>query len=257
MKLASALAMLACLYPCSVWAQQPEGIDRRPTITVDGEAAVQVQPNQIVVSLGVETRDADMHAAQQANTDAIKKVLAAIRAMGVSERDIQTDTISLSVERRYRADLGREEAMGYLARNALAVTLAEAGRTTELVARALQAGANAIYGIQYRTTELRKYRDQARELALKAAKEKAEAMAGVLGQSIGDPLRISENERNLLTAYYSSGRSDPSTTNVIQMVEGGSSETGEALALGKLSIRAKVNVVFEMKQAPAPQKLAK
>ena len=51
MKCAIAFAILTFLYPCAILAQQPEGIDSRHTITVDGDATIQVQPNQIVVSL--------------------------------------------------------------------------------------------------------------------------------------------------------------------------------------------------------------
>jgi hypothetical protein len=42
-----------------------------------------------------------------------------------------------------------------------------------------------VQGIQFRTSELREFRDQARALATGAAREKAEAMAAELGMEIG------------------------------------------------------------------------
>ncbi len=63
----------------------------------------------------------------------------------------------------------------------------------ELVTKVLQAGVNYVHGIDFQTTEFKKYREQARNLALRAAKEKAEMMAGVLGQSAGAPIQINED----------------------------------------------------------------
>ena len=40
---------------------------------------------------------------------------------------------------------------------------------------AIEAGANKVQGLEFLTTELRKYRDQARSMAIKAAQEKAAA----------------------------------------------------------------------------------
>ena len=57
----------------------------------------------------------------------------------------------------------------------------------------LAAGVTNIHGIDFQTTEIKKYREQARELALKAAKEKAEKMAAVLGTIDRRPLQISES----------------------------------------------------------------
>jgi uncharacterized protein len=181
MRVAIMFAILVLASPCSSMAQQTEIVDSHPTITVDGEAAINVKPDQIVISLGIETRDLEITAAKQKNNEILKKALTEIRGMGIPEREIQTDHISISVERRYRNDLARDELFGYLVQNSLLVTLNEANKVEELILKALQAGVNTIHGINFQTTELRKYRDQARELALKAAREKAEAMAAVLG----------------------------------------------------------------------------
>ena len=65
-------------------------------------------------------------------------------------------------------------------------------------------GVNYIHGIDFQTTEFKKYREQARELALKAAKEKADKMAAVLGQSVGAPIQINESYSGSPWWYWSS-----------------------------------------------------
>jgi uncharacterized protein YggE len=134
----------------------------------------------------------------------------------------------------------------------LAVTLTDSGKVEGLITKALQAGVNYIFGVDFETTEFKKYREQARELALKAAKEKAEKMAGALSLSIGNPIQITENYSGV-PFYYSSwsgfnyARGMAMTQNIAQNVSGQSAETSDTIALGKISIRANVSVVFELK----------
>jgi len=51
---------------------------------------------------------------------------------------------------------------------------------------------NFLLGVDFRTTELKKYREQARELAARAAREKADKIAAVLGESVGHAITINE-----------------------------------------------------------------
>ena len=71
---------------CPVWAQQPQMCDNRPKVTVNGEAVVNVKPDKIAVSLGIETWDADIMAAKQKNNDILKETVAAIKEAGTKRR---------------------------------------------------------------------------------------------------------------------------------------------------------------------------
>lgn len=252
MKAIAMVAVVTIMSICPVWAQQTQMYDDRPKITVNGEAVVNVKPDKIVVTLGIETWDAEIMTAKQKNNDILKKAVAAIKGSGIPEKEIQTD--HLSIEPRYKDDYRKDNFIGYFVRNAFVVTLAETDKVEELVTKVLQAGVNYIHGIDFQTTEFKKYREQARDLALKAAKEKAEKMAGVLGQSVGAPIQINENYSGSPWWYYSSwsgwgsSRSQGMSQNAIQNVQGGSGEVSDTIALGKISIRANVSVTFELKK---------
>jgi uncharacterized protein YggE len=217
-------------------------------ISVNGEAMVRVEPDEILVTFGIETRDKDILVAKRMNNDILQKALAAIQECGVSEQDIQTD--HLSIQEGYDGAHVPKNFIGYFVRNTLVVTLDEASEVEELVTQALVAGVNYLHGIEFRTTELRKYRDQARELALQAALEKAERMAAVLGQSVGSPVQISEGwSPSMYPSSWSGwgyGRGRGMSQNVIQNAEGGSGEITDTIALGKISIQASVRVTFEL-----------
>lgn len=230
---------------------QGQVYDNRSKISVNGEAVVYVKPDKIVIRLGIETSDPDIMAAKQKNNEILKKTFAVLKESGVEEKEIQTDY--LSVEPRYEDGFARRNFLGFFVRNILAVNLADTGKVEGLITKALQAGVNNIFGVDFQTTEFKKYREQARELALKAAKEKAEKMASVLNLSVGSPIQITENFSGL-PSYYSSwsgfgyGRGPAMTQNAIQNISSESGEISDTIALGKISMRANVVVVFELKK---------
>jgi uncharacterized protein YggE len=142
---------------------------------------------------------------------------------------------------------------GYTVRNMLAVTLTDPARVEAVISRALDAGINYLLGVDFQTTELKKYREQARELAVKAAREKADKMAATLGASVGSPIQITEAPQNVGPLYYSSWSSAAWANNrgsgglSQNVAQVGSGETGDTIALGKVGIRASVNVTFELR----------
>jgi uncharacterized protein YggE len=234
-------ALLLMLATGSVQAQQ---------ISVNGEAMVRVEPDEILVTFGIETLDNDILVSKQVNNEILKKALMAIQECGVPEKDIQTD--HLSIQPGYSGDHIPKNFLGYFVRNTLVVTLDRTDEVEELVTRTLETGVNYLHGIEFRTTELKKYREQARELALQAAQEKAEKMAAVLGQSVGSPVQISEGwSPSMYPSSWSGwgyGRGRGMSQNVIQNAEGGSGEIADTIALGKISIQASVRVSFELEE---------
>jgi len=249
MKAGIIVVFLTIMAVCPVMSQQALVYEDHPKINVNGEAVIYVKPDKIIVSLGIETWDQDVMIAKRKNNEILVKAMAAIKGSGIPEKEIQTD--HLSIQPRYKDDYRKEDFIGYFVRNTLVVTLAETNKVEDLITEVLQAGVNYIHGVDFETTEFKKYREQARELALKAAKEKAENMAIVLGQSVGAPVQISENYGG---AYYSNwsgwgySRGMGATQNTVQDFRGGSSEISDTIALGKIAIRANVAVVFELKR---------
>jgi hypothetical protein len=119
---------------------------------------------------------------------------------------------------------------------------------------ALEAGANYVHGVQFRTTELRKYRDEARALAIKAAKEKADALARELGQKVGKPHTIREDHAGWWSGYnnwWGNRWGGGMSQNVVQNY-GGQSRAQSSIALGQINVNARVTVSFELELARLP-----
>jgi uncharacterized protein YggE len=217
-------------------------------ITVSGDAEVRVVPDEVLLTLGVETWDEDLGTAKMQNDRRVKAVLDIARGYGIQPRHIQTDLIS--VEPRYQDNYEKEDLIGYFVRKTIVITLKDIDKFEALLTSLLQTDVNYVHGIQFRTTELRQHRDQARALAITAAQEKAEAMAGELGQAIGQPTNIREEQAGWYSWYgswwgYRRG-GGYMAQNVIQEVGSNTPTDGGSFAPGQITVNARVAVTFEL-----------
>ncbi|MEM0963514.1 MAG: SIMPL domain-containing protein [Bacteroidota bacterium] len=210
------------------------------TISVSGSAEILVIPDEAILQLEVETRDAALETATESNQATIDAVVAVAMRYGVPAARIQTERIDLQPEytsRRREDGTTVQVLYEYRVRRAINVTLRELEVFDDLLRDAVAAGVNRINGVEYRTTDLRTHRDATRLQAITAAREKAEALAGALGQSIGRPLSINENG---FTSTF--GRVAYSQNVVSEVAAGGSVSTSP----GQISIRGSVSVIFEL-----------
>lgn len=246
------LPLVTALCACSpAQTQQATGYNDRHTISVSGEALVSVAPDRIIVTFGIDTRNINLLTAKRQNDAIAKAALATIARLGVPDNDIQTD--HLSINQRFVSRGGEQLFDGYTVRNMFAVTLNDPANVDALISGALTSGVNHLLNVDFQTSELKQHRDQARELAVKAAREKAEKMAAALGATVGRPISINEGQRSFSPSYYSSWsgagwgnlRADNSGPSQISLdVSGG--DAAEAIALGKVAVRASVSISFEL-----------
>jgi uncharacterized protein len=233
-------------------AQSPVEIacSKDRSVQVSGAAVVNVIPDRVSIQLGVQSNGVSPEIVQNTNFQAIQRVTAALRALGVDAKDIATDFyLVYPVYEDYNA----LAIKGYRIDNTVSVTLRDVNLADDVIIAALKVGANEVQDIQFYTSELRKYRDQARDLAVKAAGEKAQALASAAGAQSGCVLSINENT---WTQYYGSWRGGRETTqwaqNVIQNAapsQNAQSQTpsDSPINLGQIAVRAEVNASYSLK----------
>ncbi|MBU0704521.1 MAG: SIMPL domain-containing protein [Chloroflexi bacterium] len=245
-------AAIACLLIWNVAGAGPTPIPEplaQPaagSISVSGSSAIRVQPDRVVVIFGVETFARTPRASQAQNARLSREVLAAIRAHSIAERDIATAHFTL--QPRYD-DYDRNIISGYEARNTIAVTLRDAQKLEPVLVAALEAGATAVDGIEFSITNLRELRDEARELAIQAALEKATAMSAAAGMTLGDVTNIREEAGYY--GYFGSWRGDRQWTNVQNVVqdladEGALTLEDGSISLGQIVVKAQVSLTAEL-----------
>jgi uncharacterized protein YggE len=245
-----ASAALVAILVLGAWADEPAVSQEPRFITVTGDAEVRVVPDEVILTLGIETWNKDLRVAKGQNDEIVANVLALASDYGIEPQHVQTDFVS--IEPRYRNGYYEEsDFIGYFVRKSVVITLRDLGKFEGLLTEALEVGVNHVQGIQFRTTELREHRDEARALAIQAAQEKAVALAGELGQQVGEPYTIQEAQSGWWSGYnawWGSRWGGGMSQNVIQESGGGSLAAEGSLAPGQISVNARVSVTFELKE---------
>lgn len=257
-------AMLAVVSASAAIADTPTPTAppwRDRTISVTGDAEVKVVPNQVQLSLTAEDRGRDLMETKAKNNATVTGLVEyATRTLGIEARHVQTDFVS--VEPIYRSCDYRDEQEGkcspldiayYSVRKGIQICLKDLTRYEGLVTKALQLGVTRIDNIEFVTTEIRKHRDKARDMAAQASREKAEAIAGKLGMKVGKPINISTQQHYSYHWHssYGSNRNNNSYMNMSQnamsMAPSAPSESGSGeLAIGQISVSAQVSVNYEL-----------
>jgi len=226
-----------------LYVVQAQYLNQGNGVSVTGDAEVKVIPNQVLLSLGVGTRDRNLAPAKAKNDTAVRSVLDAIRRFQVDPTDVQTDFIRVDI--RYNGSV-ETVVDHYVVEKSIAITLTDVAKFEPLLSAGLEAGANHIYDVEVMTTELRKYRDQARALAAKATIEKANDLADAAGlKVVGKPTSVSSYSYGG-GAWY--GRRNSGGFNAAQnSYQGNGRGTAEGtIALGKISVTASVSMNFRM-----------
>jgi uncharacterized protein len=218
-------------------------------VTSTGDAEVRVAPDEVVITLGVQTQNAQLSVAKSSNDEAVRRVLERLQGFGIADDHIQTEYIGINPIYDYPSS-SVPRLTGYDVQKTIVVTLSDLSKFEDLLSGVLDAGANYIHNVKFQTTELRKFRDQARALAIKAAQEKATALAAELSQELGEPVTITEEQSSWQSWYgygWGSGWSSNPSQNVV--VESGSSilEAGATVAPGQITVNARVSVTFALK----------
>ena len=173
------------------------------TISVSANAEIKLPPDFVIVSVQVVTEDREPAKAQAANDPKVREVLAVLAKLGIPDKDIHTGYASL-VPRMHYTPEGRQVSDGYAATKQIEITLHELPNYDALIAGVLKAGVNRIDSVTWGSSKEIETRKQARIMAVKAAKDKAQYMAGELGQKVDKPLSIAEERSEPYNVPYQS-----------------------------------------------------
>lgn len=219
-----------------------QGQQAPPLITVTGHSEVRVAPDLADLHFEVDMRGTKLKEILAEQAERARVLLAALKSCGLGEGDIQTSQVVISPVYRKERE-GREETSvvsHYQVSQSVHCTLRDIRKVAEVTTRAIEAGANRVGEVQLRSSRRRKHMDDARLMAVRAAREKAVAMATELGAKVGKPYSIQE----VRTSGYALTFNNIQAQNIAQD-QGGGGPGGEAtFEPGKISIQATVTVSF-------------
>jgi uncharacterized protein len=189
---AVALALLAAVW--LAWAfvpgmfptfHQPEA----RTITVQGAASLGVQPDKVTVSGAVTTSAKSAAEALDQNNLIMARILDGLKEDGIGRDKIRTTGFSITPQHPPAGKDSYQEnqliTAGYVVKNSINVTLPVGQYSGKLLDRMIRLGATNIDSVEFVVNNAAKYDDQARVLAAKDARNRAEITAKAVGQRVG------------------------------------------------------------------------
>ncbi len=203
----------------------------QPTISVTGESNIKVVPDQVSVSMTVETTGKDALSVKTTNDITVNEVIKFIKQQGILPKDFQTKYVQIGKNYDYNS-----KTYHYRASQSITVLIKDLENYDALITGLMQKGINRIDGISFKSSTIENLYSQARMDAIVDAKKKADEYASVLNQKTGKALYISE-PGTIETPFprYK-------TTMLMENSDAGR----ETLAVGEMEINVRVQVVFEL-----------
>lgn len=204
-----------------------------PQITVAGEGKVKFVPDQAVITFSIETKGNKAIEVKKSNDIATEKVIAFTKKFKLPKEDIVTQRVALNPNYDYNS-----KKHSYIAIQTIVINLKDLSKYDELMEGLVDEGVNRIDNVEFKSSKIEQYQSDARKMAMKNAKKKADDYISVLpNQKIGKALLISDNSQN----YYPQPmfKSGMVANEMADM-----SSPRETLAVGEIEVISNVAVSF-------------
>ena len=166
------------------------------TIVVSGDGEASAKPDQARLSAGVVSQAQTAAAALAANTTAMNRVFAALKAAGIADSKIQTS--NFSVQPQYSSFVSRpdnpeaQRIVGYQVSNQVGVIVDDLGKLGSTLDALVKSGANQVGGASFTIANPKPLAEKARAQAVADAMAKAKTLAQAAGVNLGPLMSIQE-----------------------------------------------------------------
>ncbi|MBI4297525.1 MAG: SIMPL domain-containing protein [Chloroflexi bacterium] len=216
------------------------GASQQSGIWVTGTGKVAVQPDLALLNLGIEARANTVSGARQQAAEAMSRVVQAMKADGLQEKDIQTRYFNIQPQYVWNDFAKRQEITGYLVSNNVTTKVRNLDALGSLIDKMVEAGGDLIrvQGISFTVEEPVRYQNQAREAAVKDAMATAQQFAALTGVSLGKPIYIAQV-----------GGVSPVIKEFSRMEVGIATTPAPTtpISAGELDVQVQVQIVFDIK----------
>jgi len=222
-----------------------------PTIEVSAIAELMVPPDEVVFSLDVTKRNKDMQIAKQEADAALANIISLTRKFAIKPENVRTAYIS--IEKKFKSfrdpknriydedgdEIGTQVFLGYDVSTTVIVRLTDLKQFEGFYSDVTKTGLSQINSVTFGSSDIIAQTKQVRVLAMKAALEKATAMAGAIDQTVGKAIYIAEgtaSNRTYLTNATANTYVADGPTLVTQPVT--------SFSPGEIKISSQVTVTF-------------
>ncbi len=219
------------------------------SITVSGEGEAFAVPDLATFSFTVSADDKTVGAAQEQVTKKIDPIIAALKKLGIDEKDIKTTDYSAYPRYSYSSAAcspnycppGKQVLEGYTASHNITVKVRDTSKAGDALAVAGDNGATGLSNISFTVDDPDKITAEARTIAIKKAREKAEELADELDVRLVRVVNFSDGSDGGYPMPY--GRAEMGMGADVAVTQA----KAPTLPTGENKVRVVVNVVYEIR----------
>lgn len=238
-----AFVLVACTPEVNVAAPSPT---EASGIAVSGTGTTNVKPDVALVNLGIEISAPTVVDARAKAATAMENLTKAVKAKGVADADIQTQSFNIYPQYGLIAALTpggpakQPEITGYTVNNQVQIKVRNLDSASDVLDAAINAGGNGIRanGLQFTIEKPDQYLTKAREEAVQNAKARAEVLAKAAGVKVGQPRSIAESGATVPQFDKIQAVAAPSA--------GGGRGASTPISPGEEKLSVSVSIVFEI-----------
>lgn len=209
--------------------------------TVAGSGTVYAKADIANINVGLKTGVKKTAAeATQESTLKMNNIIAELKKLKVEEKDIKTSDYNLNPIYNYTQDSG-QVLEGYEVAQTLSLKIRDLNAIGEVIARTTEQGANQIGNINFTIDDEFALKNQARELAIEKAKEKAKMIAKQSGMRLGSIKNVTEGSDVPTYRTYSNASMDLAAAN------GKEALTAPEIQTGQNEIRVEVTLTYDVR----------
>ncbi len=170
-------------------------VSQQEGIWVTGTGKMTVTPDLATLNLGVESQEATVAAAQAKASEAMDKVMAALKAAGIADKDIQTAYFNIYPVTFWDDQKQQEVTVGYRVSNTVTAKIRDLGTVGSVIDSVVAAGGDLtrINNLSFSLDDPTIYNNELRQKAMADAKATAEQIAQLAGVSLGQPTYVTES----------------------------------------------------------------
>ena len=211
----------------------PEMTMSPASITVQGTAQVLADPDQVTVTANASLAAGTVGSAQEEMNRIVELATTKLLELGVLDDDIVTSDYSYYPRYNYE----NNTMIGYEANHTLSITCRDVEMLDSVIGALSDSGFSQIYSVSYDVSTRSELYQQALELAIQRAEQKALRMAATAGVTLTGLRSITEN------GGYNEGYAVNGMADMGVMKSEAASATG--IRSGSVSVSASVTVVYD------------
>ncbi len=217
--------------------------DIQERFSVSGSGTVYAKADIANMSVGLKTEVKKTAAeATKENSEKMNEVLNVLKDLGIETKDIKTTSYNLNPVYRWTETEG-QKLTGYEVYQGVTLKIRDLSKIGDIIAKTTEKGANQVGGINFTIDDEYDLKNEARELAIEKAKEKAEIIASQTGMKLGKVVSVYESSYSPVVPYdYSNVRKEMAYADGL-----GGSIDAPGIEAGQNEVRVEVTLVYKVK----------